>query len=190
MRFIGNDMDVITNSELNSFSMLNDNTSFRASSNGRNSIITRSAALASVNEETVSSAHNRSIDGVQIERAGSGDISMHKVLAVSEVVDINRERSDALDAGIIRVKISITISTVAISINSPFSRSTDKMTGIDVESVVHAGSFRKSLAANRAGFGISDVRQKVELSRGKSQEGEEEDEGFHGNGDFLLIYYI
>ncbi len=73
--FIGNNVDIITNSKLNSFSMLDNNASFRASTSGRNSVITGSAALATVDEETVSSAHNRGINRVQIERARSGDIS-------------------------------------------------------------------------------------------------------------------
>jgi len=68
-------MNVITDSKLNSLSMLDNNAAFRASTNRGNSVVTRSAALATMNEETVSSAHNRGINGVQIERARSGDIS-------------------------------------------------------------------------------------------------------------------
>ena len=99
-------------------------------------MITSSTALAPVNEEAASSTHFAGFLGLQVEgtRFGYGRI-MHGILAIGKFILGGREWASVDYALLLGVHKSFMLTTVTMSVNYPFARASNKVTGILVISV-------------------------------------------------------
>ena len=106
-------------------------------------VIIGCAALASVNEKVVHSAHFLRSLWVQVERTRPWHCFMHDILAPGKLVCRRWQRSNIFYTLVVRIEVALTLPAVPHGINRPFPIPTSEPARILIKVVSHWWSARQ-----------------------------------------------
>ena len=152
--FVRDDVEHVAHSELEPVVLGDDDAASRAAGRGRHSEVSRSAALATMDEESTPATDLLGFEMVQIERAWPCLCRvMHCILAILKLIARSGQWADTRDALHGRVHETLTSATVPMGVHVPVARSADEVPRVLVVGVV----LRRSVAEGLATLGQTSL---------------------------------